>query len=109
VLSHFAPEYVQIVDGEHLDRATFSEHVRALRSAVVAGEVAFDALVSGPGLIATRHLVTARKRDGSVARLEVHAFFDVQAGLVTRTRELTHLLEGAPADRDLGSRTQPGA
>jgi ketosteroid isomerase-like protein len=105
VTAHFAPEYEQIVDGKRLDRSAFVEHIRALKSVLSGGEASIEAVVAGPGTIATRHLVTARKRSGEVVRMEVHAFFEVNGGLITRTRELTHMVEGTSADRDLGART----
>jgi len=105
VAAFFAPDYVQIADGKRLDRAHFVDHVRVLKRALESGAVALEKVVASGSIVATRHVVSARKKDGTSVRFTVHAFFEIEGGSIRRTEELTHMLEGGAEDRDLGSRT----
>ena len=101
----FAPDYVQIADGATLDRADFLDHVRVLKDALAEGTVTLERVVASGTSVASMHVADVLKKDGARARLKVHAFFEIEDGLIRRTEELTRLLEGAAEDSDLGSRT----
>lgn len=100
----FAADYRQCVDGVELDRAGFLRHLEALRAATRYLEVRILAAASEGGQVFTHHLVEVEKTDGLRARVEVLARFQVADGLIRRCDELTRLLAGSAADRDLGSR-----
>jgi hypothetical protein len=63
-------------------------------------------VVDGP-TIADIHLVEAEKTDRARLLTEVFAFFFVEDGKIARVNELTRLVQGGAADRDLGSRRSP--
>jgi ketosteroid isomerase-like protein len=90
---YFSPSYVQDVDGEHMDYTHFLDHARTLK-----------ALVVDSSTIADIHLIEAEKADGGRLSTKVFAFFFVEDGRIGRVRELTRLVRGDAADRDLGSR-----
>jgi len=102
---YFAPGYVQAVDGKLLDRGDFLDHVRALKSVLASGSVTLEKVIASGSTIASNHVVNARKKTGESVQMKVLAFFEIKNGLVQRTDELTYLIRGAAADRDLGSRT----
>ncbi|RAG82733.1 nuclear transport factor 2 family protein [Streptacidiphilus pinicola] len=101
---HFAPDYRQRTDGRWDDRRQFLTHIAHLREVVAGGSVeVHDELVAGDRY-ADRHTVRVVKKDGSVVRMEVYLFAELAAdGRFRRIEETTLLLEGAEADRDLGS------
>jgi hypothetical protein len=107
---HFTADYRQRTDGRWDDRAGFTAHVAHLRGLVADGKVeVHEELRSGP-LYADRHTVAVTKTDGSTVRMEVYLFGEQAAdGRFCRIEETTLLLDGAEADRGLGSARLPMA
>lgn len=101
----FTPDYVQSADGKVLPRAAFINHVRVLKATLQSGTATLEQVIVGGATIATLHRIDACKKNGETVQVKVHAFFEIEHGLIRRTEELTLLLAGTEADRDLGSRT----
>lgn len=101
---HFAADYRQRTDGSWDDRTAFLQHIAHLRTVVSSGSVeVHDELVQG-NRYADRHTVTATKADGTTVRTEVYLFGEFAPdGRFRRVEETTLMLEGAEADRNLGS------
>ncbi|MFD7099833.1 nuclear transport factor 2 family protein [Streptomyces xanthophaeus] len=101
---HFAPDYRQRTNGNWDDRDEFLKHIAHLRSVVAEGSVeVHDELYDGLRY-ADRHTVRVTKKDGSTVRTEVYLFGELAPdGRFRRIEEVTLMLEGADADRDLGS------
>ncbi|KOU39629.1 nuclear transport factor 2 family protein [Streptomyces sp. WM6378] len=101
---HFAPEYRQRTDGSWADRAEFLDHIAHLRTVVAEGSVeVHDELCEGLRY-ADRHTVRVTKKDGSTVRTEVYVFAEFAPdGRFRRIEEVTLMLEGSDADRNLGS------
>ncbi|MFI9269158.1 nuclear transport factor 2 family protein [Kitasatospora sp. NPDC052896] len=101
---HFAPDYRQRTDGRWDDREEFKTHIAHLRSVVAHGSIeVHDELAQGDRY-ADRHTVNATKTDGSVVRMEVYLFGEYAPdGRFRRIEETTLMVEGAAADRNLGS------
>ncbi|MFF4960295.1 nuclear transport factor 2 family protein [Streptomyces sp. NPDC001222] len=101
---HFAPDYRQRTDGRWDDRDGFLEHIAHLRTVVVEGSVeVHDEMYDGTRY-ADRHTVHVTKRDGSTVRTEVYLFGEFASdGRFRRIEEVTLMLEGSDADRNLGS------
>jgi len=101
---HFAPDYRQRTDGRWDDRTQFLTHIAHLRTVMAGGSIqVHDELVDGDRY-ADRHTVTADKTDGSTVRMEVYLFGEFAPdGRFRRIEETTLMLQGAEADRNLGS------
>ncbi|MFI9719807.1 nuclear transport factor 2 family protein [Streptomyces sp. NPDC052396] len=101
---HFAPDYRQRTDGSWADRTEFLAHIAHLRTVVAGGSVeVHDELASGDRY-ADRHTMEVIKTDGSTVRMEVYLFAEFAPdGRFRRIEETTLMLEGADADRNLGS------
>jgi len=101
---HFAPDYRQRTDGRWDDRGQFLEHIAHLREVVAGGSVeVLDELVVGDRY-ADRHVMEITKTDGSTVRMEVYLFAEFAPdGRFRRIEETTLMLQGADADRNLGS------
>ncbi|MDI2128403.1 nuclear transport factor 2 family protein [Yinghuangia seranimata] len=101
---HFAPDYRQRTDGRWDDRDEFLAHIAHLRAVVADGAVeVHDELVDG-SRYADRHTVRVTKKDGSHVCTEVYLFGEFAPdGRFRRIEEVTLMLEGAEADRNLGS------
>lgn len=101
---HFAPDYRQRTDGRWDDRDAFLAHIAHLRTVVAEGSIeVHDELYDGDHY-ADRHTVHVTKKDGSAVRTEVYLFGDFAPdGRFRRVEEVTLMIEGADADRSLGS------
>ncbi|MCU1641441.1 MAG: hypothetical protein JWN03_1716 [Nocardia sp.] len=101
---HFAPDYRQRTDGHWDDRDEFLAHIAHLRTVVADGYVeVHDELYDG-SRYADRHTVHVTKKDGTAVRTEVYLFADFAPdGRFRRIEEVTLMIEGADADRNLGS------
>ncbi|AUA16406.1 nuclear transport factor 2 family protein [Streptomyces sp. SID8382] len=101
---HFAPDYHQRTDGRWDDRGEFMAHIAHLRTIVASGSVqVLDELAQGDRY-ADRHIVDVAKADGSTVRTEVYLFGEFAPdGRFRRIEETTLMIEGADADRNLGS------
>ncbi|MFE5581475.1 nuclear transport factor 2 family protein [Kitasatospora sp. NPDC056531] len=101
---HFAPDYRQRTDGRWDNREEFTTHIAHLRTIVAGGEIqVLEELVQGD-LYADRHIIDIHKTDGSSVRVEVYLFAEFAAdGRFRRIEETTLMLQGADADRNIGS------
>jgi len=104
VSRHFAPEYVQSVDGRTLTHADFIEHLRTLKREVRRTVITVEHLVAEGDAVCSVHTVAAEKDDGGKVEGQVIAYWRFDAGRIVRCKELTQMVSGSPADRDLGSR-----
>ncbi|MBJ7311880.1 nuclear transport factor 2 family protein [Rugamonas sp. CCM 8940] len=101
---HFSPAYRQRTNGRWDDREEFARHARKLREVVASARIeVLDELRDG-NKYADRHRVHVTKRDGTQIVQEVYLFAEMDAsGRFARIEETTLMLEGAEADRDIGS------
>lgn len=101
---HFSPDYRQRTNGRWDDRAAFACHARKLREVVASAHIeVLDELRDG-NRYADRHRVHVTKTDGSKVVQEVYLFAELDAqGRFARIEETTLMLEGAEADREIGS------
>ena len=105
VIDHyFSPSYRQRTNGVWDDRAAFTQHIRKLREVVASVRIdVLDELRDG-NRYADRHCVYVTKRDGSSVVQEVYLFGELdEKGRFVRIEETTLMLEGAEADRNIGS------
>ncbi|WP_406192967.1 nuclear transport factor 2 family protein [Kitasatospora sp. NBC_01560] len=101
---HFTPDYRQRTDGEWADRAGFVEHIAHLRTIVAGGSVEVHEELYDGDKYADRHTASVTKTDGSTVRMEVYVFGEFGPdGRFSRIEETTLLLQGADADRGMGS------
>ncbi|MEU1376899.1 nuclear transport factor 2 family protein [Streptomyces triculaminicus] len=104
---HFAPDYRQRTDGSWADRTEFLAHIAHiahLRTVVAGGSVEVHDELSSGDRYADRHTMEVIKTDGSTVRMEVYLFGEFAPdGRFRRVEETTLMLEGADADRNLGS------
>ena len=97
----FSTDYVLDADGARLDFNAFIDHARVLKNTFTSGHVRFEEiLVDGPK-IADVHIVEATKANGDTIRVKVIALYILEKGKIVRVHELTHLLKGVDADRDM--------
>lgn len=101
---YFAADYQQKTNGHWDDRENFIRHMCYLREILISAEITvLDELREGDRY-ATRHQVTANKRDGSRVVMEVYMFATLDTeGRFTRIEETTLLLEGNETDRGMGN------
>jgi ketosteroid isomerase-like protein len=98
----FAPDNQQEANGARLDFDEFIDHAQTIKSTIENASVEFEEIVVQGNLIADIHIVEARKKDGTAVRFQVIAFYRLRDGKITNVRELTHMMQGAEGDRDMG-------
>ncbi|ENN84887.1 hypothetical protein RHSP_42311 [Rhizobium freirei PRF 81] len=98
------PDYIQRVDGKQLDYEGFLRHSQALQAGLASSSVSFEHVVTDGVSAATVHVAEAVKITGERIRLKVIAYYQFRGNRISLVDELTHLIEGAAHDRDLGSR-----
>ncbi|MGO4726980.1 MULTISPECIES: nuclear transport factor 2 family protein [unclassified Inquilinus] len=97
----FTDDYEQVTDGEHSDRARFDAHVRHVAGAVRSIAVTvLDAVRQGDA-IADRHVVEVTHADGRQAAIEVYLFGILRDGRLAQVNEVTRVLSGTEALREL--------
>lgn len=101
---YFSPDYQQKTNGQWDGRKSFIDHMLYLRNILKSVEVkVLDELRDG-NRYATHHQVTANKRDGASAVMEVYMFATLDSeGRFIRIEETTLMLEGSESDRDMGN------
>lgn len=102
---YFSPHYMQHADGTTLNLSGLVDHVRELKRTVAKLEVAFEQMVAEGNRVMEIHRVKGEKRDGSKFTVRLMSFWIIEYGKIVLCDELSHLVHGAPEDRDLGSRT----
>ena len=101
----FSKDYCQIVDGKRMNFDEFNNHIQTVKDSIGSAFVTFEKLVVDGSSVADIHTVHGLKKDGAPFKTRVMAFYNIENGKIRRTEEFTHLIEGSPRDRDLGSRT----
>lgn len=100
----FSSSYVQVANGERLDYQGFINHAQAVKRSLATAKVNFERIVVDGDQIADIHVLDATKKDGSALKMKVLAFYKLRDGKIVEVDELTHLVQGAEADRDIGYR-----
>lgn len=104
VSTYFTDDYRQRTDGVWSDRAEFVDHIEHLRQIVADGEIQVHEEIRDGARYADRHTVRIHKTDGGRVLTEVYLFADLAPdGRFRRINETTLMLDGAEADRGLGS------
>ena len=103
---YFTDDFVQIVDDTIVDRAGFDAHLAALRADLATVSFEFTTVIAEGDRIADVHLFRATRKDGGQITMKFIGVYTLRDGKIARFEELSHLIEGAEEDRDLGSRTR---
>ncbi|EAR57696.1 hypothetical protein SKA34_08918 [Photobacterium sp. SKA34] len=100
-------DFTQKFGGEENRGNAFIQHASTLSKQLKSMDIVFeDVNIDSDGTISEIHTVTATKLNGKSAILKLYAFYYFDnTGKLKKIDELSTLLHGAKADRDLGSRT----
>ena len=104
IAAFFDPDYQQIVDGKQLDYNEFVKHMALIKQHTQRMDVSIKSVAAENNTVFTHHYVDVESAQGEKSTFEVFACFTLSSGKITRCEELTRMIMGAPADRDLGSR-----
>lgn len=101
----FTDDYEQVTDGERSDRACFDAHIRHVAGSIRSIEVTvLDAVRQGDAM-GDRHVVEVVHADGHAAAIEVYLFGTLRGGRLVRVHEVTRVLSGDAALRELARAT----
>lgn len=101
---HFSRDYRQCTNGHWDDREGFSHHAHKLREIVASARIEVLEELRDGDRYADRHRVHITKQDNSRVTQEVYLFAEIDRdGRFKRIEEITRMLEGADADRDMGN------
>jgi predicted SnoaL-like aldol condensation-catalyzing enzyme len=104
IARYFSPRYVQKTDGRTLDFPGFIAHVRELKRTLKNVKITFERAIAEGANVVSIHRAEAEKIAGGKISVRVFALFVIDQGKIVLCDELTRLEQGAPEDRDLGSR-----
>lgn len=105
IARYFSPAYVQHVDGKTLHFAEFVDHLRELKQTVTNLRFTFEEMIAEGGKVMEIHRVEGEKRAGGKFAIRLFSFWEIENGKILSCDELSRVEQGAPEDRDLGSRT----
>ena len=105
ILRYFSPSYVQQVDGKTLRFGEFVDHVREVKKTVTNLRFTFDEMIAEGGKVMEIHRVEGEKRAGGKFAIRLFSFWRIDDGKIVSCDEVSRVEQGAPEDRDLGSRT----
>jgi ketosteroid isomerase-like protein len=101
---YFSENYTQTVDGETLGFGEFLQHMLVLKQATKSLSVRFKTLIQEDNVVFSNHFVSGVTVEGRSVEAHVMAEFRFQKGKIISCDELTRVVSGSEADRDLGSR-----
>lgn len=99
----FDTSYIQHVDGKTMGLEEFIQHMKLLKERTQSIHVDFRSVITEGEIVFSNHVVEALMKDGSSSVIQVIAEFRINNGKVYYCDELTHLISGDAASRDLGS------
>ncbi len=100
---YFASNYIQYVDGHHLNYKEFVQHMVVQKSLLHSIKVHIEHCIIENNSICTVHRVNAIKKTGEKIAIKVIAYFEVKDKKFILCDELTHLLEGDKKNQNIGS------
>lgn len=103
---YFHEDYVQLVDGEKLNRDDFVRHIKALHNSEKNITVEFKHMLAEANKVATVHTATGTKEDGQQVVAKVIALFIFKDGRIIMCDELTSIIEGTEEDKANASKTE---
>lgn len=101
---YFTDDYVQIVDGEALDREAFDAHLATLRADLVSISFEFTTVIAEGNRVADVHFATTTRKDGSETTMKFIGVYTFREGRISRFEEISYLVDGSRDDLDLGQR-----
>ncbi|MGE8513690.1 MAG: hypothetical protein ACN6N7_13365 [Chryseobacterium culicis] len=100
---YFSKNYIQFVDRQQLHYEEFVLHIKKLKEKVAEQKIEFISHAENNHIIFTHHVVHSKLKDGSFVIHKVLAEFTIQNNKIIRCDELTVVLEGNQAEKNLGS------
>ncbi|MEJ5048446.1 hypothetical protein WH221_01340 [Chryseobacterium culicis] len=100
---YFSKDYIQLVDRQQLNYQEFVLHIKKLKEKVAEQKIEFISHAENSNIIFTHHVVNSKLKDGSFVIHKVLAEFTIQNNKIIRCDELTVVLEGNQAEKNLGS------
>ena len=98
---YMSPAYSQTADGHTLNYQGFLTHVQGLHNAMKSIHFTFDAIIAEGNMVATHHIANGIEKNGQYVKTEFFAFFTLKNGRIIRCQEVSRLLQGSSADRNL--------
>lgn len=101
---YMSTDYVEHIDGKVFNFRQWLHHMNGLKGLMKSYTLKFDEIVAEGNQVATSYVVHAIKKDGSKLAIRIIAIFKIKDGKMVYCDELTHVLNGKPADKAIGSR-----
>ena len=103
ISQYFSPLYMQYADGHVLNYDEFIQHMLVQKRLLETVKVTIERCIVEKNKICTIHRVDAVKKNGNSLAVRVIAYFEVEEGKITLCDELTYLLKGEGADKNIGT------
>lgn len=100
---YMSEKYVEHINGKIFNFDQWLHHMSGLKAMMKSYELSFDEILVDNDKIATSYIVHATKQDGTELDVRVIAIFKIKDQKMVYCDELTYLLNGPAADKDLPS------
>lgn len=97
----FHPQYRQWVDGKELNYQEFCAHIHWLRNQAHITSITFDQLLCQQETVFSCHNVSGYKINGHQFTIRVMALFEFLNEQIIRTNEMSCVIKGDAANRNL--------
>jgi hypothetical protein len=101
---YMSTDYVEHIDGKVFNFKQWLHHMNGLKGLMKSYTLTFDEIVAEKNQLAASYVVHATKKDGSKLDIRIIAIFKIKNGKMIYCDELTHVINGAPSDKNIGSR-----
>jgi hypothetical protein len=102
---YMSTNYIEHIDGKTFNFKQWLHHMNGLKAMMKSYTLTFDEIVAEGDQIATSYVVHATKKDNSKLAIRINAIFKIKNHKMIYCNELTHLLKGSEAEKDIASQS----
>lgn len=100
---YMSESYIEHIDGKVFNFQQWLHHMSGLKSLMKSFKLKFDEILAEGDQIAASYVVQATKKDGTKLDIRIIAIFKIKNNKMIYCDELTHVLSGPAADKNLPS------
>jgi hypothetical protein len=100
---YVSKDFINLIDGNKFDYEQWVVHQKHIKSSLKSMKATFDSMVAESNHVAAIFRVHLIKKDGSELEVKDMGFFKIKNHKIVYVEELTRLIKGNEADKNIGS------
>jgi hypothetical protein len=100
---YISTSYIEHIDGKVFNFQQWLHHMSGIKDLMKSYTLTFDEIIAEGDQLAASYVVHATKKDGSKLDIRIIAIFKIKDGKMVYCDELTHVINGAATDKQIGS------